>query len=437
MTTARLFREGRELAAATTPTILAAPADAGELSTKWDALVVGPPATPYAFGFFHFTFSFPKDYPNAPPKVTATTTSANAVRFNPNVYASGKVCLSILGTWRGHSCEMWSAVQSISSVLTSIQSLLNDKPYHNEPSFEKDDGSGDVRRYSNKVAHETLRVGVCEVMEDSFNRRTSSPNGATPVFEHARRVLFLMYADRYLDECAKGERLCDKGTTEDGAAFKIMPFECKTNQMSGTFAWAAIAERLETLKSRALDEVNEWRRQGQQQTALIAEGHVSAVDSCISCLRQQEEHIKRGGIPAGTSVGADPHNACVWTVTIFGPSDTLWDGGMFEVEVVFPPCYPDAPPHIRFLTPIFHPQINSNGVPYLRALILWTCCDQRDRSIATLVEQLVALLATAPSPEPATHLNVAAASLLFSRDDEDHKEYKRQVKKCVQRSVEM
>lgn len=96
---------------------------------------------------FHFDMRFPEDYPNAAPKVHITTTSGGSVRFNPNLYATGKVCLSILGTWRAESSgEMWSAVQSISSVLLSIQSLLHDAPYHNEPNFEKDDGSGDPQK---------------------------------------------------------------------------------------------------------------------------------------------------------------------------------------------------------------------------------------------------------------------------------------------------
>ena len=29
------------------------------------------------------------------------TTGGNKVRFNPNLYDSGKVCLSLLGTWSG------------------------------------------------------------------------------------------------------------------------------------------------------------------------------------------------------------------------------------------------------------------------------------------------------------------------------------------------
>jgi len=30
-----------------------------------------------------------------------TTTGNGAIRFNPNLYNWGKVCLSLLGTWRG------------------------------------------------------------------------------------------------------------------------------------------------------------------------------------------------------------------------------------------------------------------------------------------------------------------------------------------------
>ena len=35
-------------------------------------------------------------------------------------------------------------MQSSQSILLSIQSLMNDAPYHNEPSFEADDGSGEA-----------------------------------------------------------------------------------------------------------------------------------------------------------------------------------------------------------------------------------------------------------------------------------------------------
>lgn len=82
------------------------------------ALVVGPYDTPYEGGFFYFLIRCPPDYPIRAPKVRLITTGNDTVRFNPNLYRNGKVCLSILGTWSGPS---WSPAQSLCSVLVSIQ----------------------------------------------------------------------------------------------------------------------------------------------------------------------------------------------------------------------------------------------------------------------------------------------------------------------------
>jgi ubiquitin-protein ligase len=70
-------------------------------------MIIGAQGTPYANGCFIFDLFFPQDYPNAPPKCQLVTTGGDQVRFNPNLYSNGKVCLSLLGTWRGSSTEMW------------------------------------------------------------------------------------------------------------------------------------------------------------------------------------------------------------------------------------------------------------------------------------------------------------------------------------------
>ena len=101
---------------------------------KVHALITGPFSTPYEGGFFYFVFRFPTTYPFDPPKVKLMTTGNGTVRFNPNLYSNGKVCLSIIGTWLG---PKWLPSQTLSSVLLSIQSLLNEKPYHNEPGYEE------------------------------------------------------------------------------------------------------------------------------------------------------------------------------------------------------------------------------------------------------------------------------------------------------------
>ena len=84
---------------------------------------------------FLFHVYFPPSYPTDPPKVNLETTGAGSVRFNPNLYKDGKVCLSLLGTWRGHGGENWSVgVSTFIQVLVSVQSLiLVPDPYFNEP----------------------------------------------------------------------------------------------------------------------------------------------------------------------------------------------------------------------------------------------------------------------------------------------------------------
>ena len=93
------------------------------------ALIVGPPGSLYAHGFYLFRIIFPADYPVSPPKVVYCTNDG-ATRFNPNFYRDGKVCLSVLNTWKG---EGWTSCLTLRAVLTILQSVLTDVPILNEP----------------------------------------------------------------------------------------------------------------------------------------------------------------------------------------------------------------------------------------------------------------------------------------------------------------
>ena len=42
------------------------------------------------------------------PCIPLQTTGEGRVRFNPNLYHAGKVCLSILNTWHGRPEEKWN-----------------------------------------------------------------------------------------------------------------------------------------------------------------------------------------------------------------------------------------------------------------------------------------------------------------------------------------
>ena len=123
------------------------------------SLIIGPEDTPYNGGFYFFDINFPKDYPSNPPKVKLMTTN-KYVRFNPNLYKCGKVCLSILGTWSGPG---WTQTQTLSSILLSIQSLLNDNPIQNEPGWEKEVGQRS-KDYINIIQYYNIKVAVIDII---------------------------------------------------------------------------------------------------------------------------------------------------------------------------------------------------------------------------------------------------------------------------------
>jgi len=104
--------------------------------------LAGAPGTPYHDHLFLFDASFPPDYPASPPRLAY---HAYGVRVNPNLYACGKVCLSLLGTWAGtRPGEAWEAGRStLLQVVVSLQGLvLTAEPYYQEAGYEKQQKGG-------------------------------------------------------------------------------------------------------------------------------------------------------------------------------------------------------------------------------------------------------------------------------------------------------
>jgi len=46
---------------------------------------------------------------------------------------------------------------------------------------------------------------------------------------------------------------------------------------------------------------------------------------------------------------------------ITGPDETPYAAGVFKLEITLPPRYPFEPPRVRFVTPIYHPNIDDGG----------------------------------------------------------------------------
>jgi ubiquitin-protein ligase len=81
---------------------------------SWRATIMGPENTPYHNGVFYLKIDFHEDYPFRPPKIMFTTKI-----YHCNINSTGGICLDILK-------DQWSPALSISKVLISICSMLDD-----------------------------------------------------------------------------------------------------------------------------------------------------------------------------------------------------------------------------------------------------------------------------------------------------------------------
>jgi len=97
-------------------------------------LIIGQKNTPYEGGFYQFKIDISNKYPFDPPKVSFLSTY-DKIRFHPNLYDNGKVCLSILGTWSG---PQWTSIMNLRSVVLTLQTLFCENPINCEPGFENE-----------------------------------------------------------------------------------------------------------------------------------------------------------------------------------------------------------------------------------------------------------------------------------------------------------
>ena len=160
------------------------------------ALIFGSRDTPYAHGAFLYDIYIPHSYPNGPPLVNLETTGYGVVRFNPNLYNCGKVCLSLLGTWRGNANENWNPkLSTLLQVLVSIQSIImTEGVYYNEPGYEKVTKESAIlnQGYCNIVKYANIRYAMIDALKKP-----------APWFKDVIQIHFYLKKDMILEDCGK------------------------------------------------------------------------------------------------------------------------------------------------------------------------------------------------------------------------------------------
>ncbi|EGW06759.1 Ubiquitin-conjugating enzyme E2 N, partial [Cricetulus griseus] len=97
----------------------------------------------------------------------------------------------------------------------------------------------------------------------------------------------------------------------------------------------------------------------------------------------------------GIKAEPDESNARYFHVVIAGPQDSPFEGGTFKLELFLPEEYPMAAPKVRFMTKIYHPNVDKLGRICLDILKdKWSPALQ----IRTVLLSIQALL-SAPNPD--------------------------------------
>jgi len=118
------------------------------------------------------------------------------------------------------------------------------------------------------------------------------------------------------------------------------------------------------------------------------------------------------------------NNMMIWEAIIFGPDDTNWEGGSFKLTLEFSEEYPNKPPQVKFISPMFHPNIYNDGR---------ICLDILDNKwspiydVSTILASIQSLLTDPNIESPA---NAEAAKL----HSENIQEYYKRVRESVENS---
>uniref|UniRef100_A0A7M4E2G6 Ubiquitin conjugating enzyme E2 N n=1 Tax=Crocodylus porosus TaxID=8502 RepID=A0A7M4E2G6_CROPO len=110
--------------------------------------------------------------------------------------------------------------------------------------------------------------------------------------------------------------------------------------------------------------------------------------------REETQRLLAEPVP-GIKAEPDESNARYFHVVIAGPQDSPFEGGTFKLELFLPEEYPMAAPKVRFMTKIYHPNVDKLGRICLDILKdKWSPALQ----IRTVLLSIQALL-SAPNPD--------------------------------------
>jgi len=142
----------------------------------------------------------------------------------------------------------------------------------------------------------------------------------------------------------------------------------------------------------------------------------SQVKAMASKRIQRELRDTQKDPPCNCSAAPRQDDLFHWGATLLGPVDSVYEGGIFQLNIRFPADYPFKPPKITFITKIYHPNVNADG-----AICLDILKDQWSPAL-TISKVLLSICSLLTDPNPDDPLVPEIAKMYKYKREEYNKE---------------
>ncbi|KAE8441947.1 Ubiquitin-conjugating enzyme E2 7 [Mollisiaceae sp. DMI_Dod_QoI] len=153
----------------------------------------------------------------------------------------------------------------------------------------------------------------------------------------------------------------------------------------------------------------------------------------------QEYRALTNNPPEGITAGpVSEDDMLYWEALIQGPEGTPFEGGIFPAELKFPKDYPLAPPTMRFLGEVWHPNVYPSGLVCISILHApgddpnhYEHASERWSPIQSVEKILISVMSMLAEPNDESPANVEAAKMWR----EQRPEYEKRVREGCRRML--
>ena len=89
-------------------------------------------------------------------------------------------------------------------------------------------------------------------------------------------------------------------------------------------------------------------------------------------IKKEYNLCKKEPFPSlGISIGINQDNYFKWNVLLAAPDDSIYKGGLFEMNIEFSNDFPKSKPLVKFVTKIYHCNVSNEGDIDIPSLNQW------------------------------------------------------------------